>query len=102
MHGIDMNANGQVPVDLSLMMVTVSMLHPLLDRYDSVDSARYSKIYKAHRQTSASEKSGRRPRKMTWELGSPRTRRFFWFEGNSGAGRHHLVRSLVACPETVS
>jgi hypothetical protein len=33
MHGIDMNANGQVPVDLSLMMVTVSMLHPLLDRY---------------------------------------------------------------------
>jgi hypothetical protein len=33
MHGIDMNVNGQVPVDLSLMMVTVSMLHPLLDRY---------------------------------------------------------------------
>ena len=26
------NTNGQVPVDLSRMMVTVSMLHPLPDR----------------------------------------------------------------------
>jgi hypothetical protein len=33
MHGMNMNTNGQVPVDLSLIMVTVSMLHPLLDRY---------------------------------------------------------------------
>jgi hypothetical protein len=34
------------------------------------------------------------------ELGSLGIR-LFWFEGNSGAGRHHLVRSLVARPETV-
>jgi hypothetical protein len=35
---------------------------------------------------------------MTWGLGSLDA---FWFESPSGAGRHNLIRSLVACPETV-
>jgi hypothetical protein len=61
-----------------------------------MDSARYSKGYKARRQTPtwASEKPGPRPRKMAWGLSSLEIRRF-WLESLSGAGRHNLVRSLV-------